>query len=84
MGFASRYSSMTQNSFPSGSANMNVVPQSSFVIGCVIRTPFFRSRASSFAMFFVAKRNPVFPFSGRASGQRWSRMLEPFGATVYQ
>lgn len=78
------YSWMTQNSFPSGSANMKVVPQSSFLIGRVILTPFPRRRFSSRTMSFVPNRNPVFPFSGRASGQRCMWTFEPLGATVTQ
>src|SRR5713226_5286991 len=75
---------MTWNSFPSGSANQKIVPQSSFLVGFVILTPFLRSFASSLAASAVEKRYPVFPFSGWESGQRWRRTLAPLGPTVTQ
>src|SRR2546427_2165679 len=80
----STQSSLTWNSFPSGSANQKIVPHSSFLTGRAILTPFLRSRASSFLASFVEKRYPVFPFSGRESGQRWRRTFEPRGPTVTQ
>src|SRR2546427_4698880 len=80
----STQSSLTWNSFPSGSANQKIVPHSSFLTGRVSLTPFLRSRASSFLASFVEKRYPVFPFSGRESGQRWRRTFEPRGPTVTQ
>src|SRR5256885_795265 len=53
-----------------GTEFQKTVPQSSFVTGCVIFTPFLRSRASSFTASCVENKNPVFPYSGRESGQR--------------
>src|SRR5437899_5333910 len=61
-----------------------MVPHSSFLTGRVILTPFLRRRASSFLASFVEKRYPVFPFSGRESGQRCRRTFEPRGPTVTQ
>src|SRR3989442_3367299 len=78
----STQSSLTWNSFPSGSANQKIVPHSSFLTGLVILTPFFRSAASSRFSSFVEKRYPVVPFSGRESGQRCSRTLAPLRATL--
>src|SRR5437667_9174853 len=75
---------ITWNSFPSGSRNRSVVPHSSFFTDCEILTACLRSLASSWSASSVEKRNPVFPFSGRASGQRWSRTFAPRGATVTQ
>src|SRR5437867_2742272 len=72
------------NSFPSGSANIAIVPYDSLVIGIVIFTPFFFSDAISFSMSLVTNMNPVFPLSGRESGHRWIRTFDPRGDTTYQ
>src|SRR3989442_9037344 len=73
----STQSSITWNSFPSGSANQKIVPHSSFFTGLVIFTPFFRSAASSRFASFLAQRDPIFHFSGLAFGHRSGRQFAP-------
>src|SRR5438309_768159 len=82
---ARRYSSMSQNSFPSGSLNIAYVPQSSVVVGVVNSTPARLRARSSILTSFATKEIPEFPGSkGWRPSHRWNAMFSFFGATVIQ